>query len=366
MTANGNVDWSAVEQIYQEVVDLPQADRLSAVQERCKHSPELLQKVVSLLANTDEEKDCSTQCAPSRVKEHSLVGKTVDKYTLVYSLGAGGMGHVYEATTEQPKRTVAFKLFSQVLRSRQGMQRFKTEIEVLGNLSHPNIATMYDAGTWDDGEGGVPWFAMELVKDSRTIIEYCANRRPPKKERLELFLRVCEAVVHAHQKGIIHRDLKPSNILVDKNGQVKIIDFGIARVTGSDLAVTTIGTSTGQIMGTIAYMSPEQCRGDTQSIDLRSDVYSLGIVLYELLTGSRPFDLSKTTMLGAAQMIQEGVPKDPRTIAPNLPTDLATIILKAIEKEPDRRYQSTSALADDIKRFLDNEPIIAAPPSVAY
>ena len=367
MSLDDNIDWVAVEQIYQEVVALPNADRLAAVQKKCTNAPVEMREVLALLSNTDKTVDepfCDY--TPPTKLDHTLVGRTIDKYTLVSSLGAGGMGHVYEATMEQPKRSVAFKLFSQVLRSRQGVQRFKTEIEVLGNLSHPNIAKLYDAGTWDDGEGGVPWFAMELIRDGRTIIEYCASHRPSQHERLALFLRVCNAVTHAHQRGIVHRDLKPSNILVDKNGEVKIIDFGIARVTGSDLAVTTIGTSTGQIMGTIAYMSPEQCRGETRSIDLRSDVYSLGIVLYELLTGSRPFDLSNTTMLGAAQLIQEVAPKDPRTVAPALQKDLATIVLKAIEKEPDRRYQSSAVLAEDVLHFLENEPITATPPSVAY
>ena len=366
MKQSGNVDWVVIEQIYQYVVNLPEEDREKVTKEHCKDDEALYEAVTSLLANTDDEDENTSGVAPPSTDNVQVIGKTIDKYTIVSSLGAGGMGHVYEATTEQPKRSVAFKLFSRLLRSRQSVQRFKTEIEVLGNLSHPNIAKLYDAGMWDDGEGGVPWFAMELVQGSKTIIEYCASQRQPLKGRLELFLRTCAAVVHAHNRGIIHRDLKPSNILVAENGRVKIIDFGIARVTDSDIAVTTIGTNVGQMIGTIAYMSPEQCRGDNQEIDLRSDVYSLGIVFYELLVGQRPFDLTNKTILGAAQIIQEDAPKNPRSISSSLHKDIDTIAMKAIEKDVDRRYQSVAELSNDVRRYLDNQPITAVPPTTLY
>jgi serine/threonine-protein kinase RIO1/thiol-disulfide isomerase/thioredoxin len=225
---------------------------------------------------------------------------------------------------------------------------------------------VYESGTHDAGTERVPYFAMEYIPNAKTITEYASEKNLGTRARLELFARVCDAVHHGHQKGIIHRDLKPGNILVDPTGEPRIIDFGVARATDSDMAVTTLQTDVGQLVGTIQYMSPEQCDADPQDIDTRSDVYSLGVILYELLCGKRPYEVRGLGVTGAAAAIRDCEPKSPGTIDPRLRGDLETIALTAMAKERDRRYQSAFGLAQDIRRYLRGDAIAARPPSLVY
>lgn len=296
----------------------------------------------------------------------ALIGQTIGHYRIRSVIASGGMGTVFEAVQESPRRIVALKVVKHGIASRSALRRFEYESQILARLRHPGIAQVYEAGTHDDNAGAVPYFAMEYIPNARPITDYVREKKLSTHERLELFTKVCDAVHHGHQKGIIHRDLKPGNILVDSQGQPKVIDFGVARATDSDLAVTTLQTDVGQLIGTLQYMSPEQCDADPHDIDTRSDVYALGIVLYEMLSEQLPYDVTKVAVYEAARVIREIAPAKLSSFNRRLRGDIETIALKAMEKERDRRYHSAADLGADISRYLSNEPIIARPPSVIY
>jgi tetratricopeptide (TPR) repeat protein/predicted Ser/Thr protein kinase len=289
----------------------------------------------------------------------------IGQYRILGVLGEGGMGIVYRAEQESPRRTVALKVIKAGAESRALLKRFEHEGQVLGWLQHPGIAQIFEAGTADTGQGLQPFFAMEFVR-GQSLIRYAAAQKLGLSQRLELIAKVCDAVHHAHQKGVIHRDLKPGNILVDDSGQPKVLDFGVARVTDADIRTTTLQTDVGQLVGTIAYMSPEQVAGDSRQLDTRSDVYALGVILYELLAGRVPFDVSRQTIPQAARMITEEEPTSLSSINRIFRGDIETIVAKALEKDKNRRYQSAAGLAADIRRCLSDEPISARPASAVY
>ncbi len=293
----------------------------------------------------------------------SLIGTKIGGFSLKRIIGSGGMGTVYEAMQEQPRRRVAVKMMKRGITSKSALRRFEFESQLLGRLRHPGIAQVYEAGTHDDGSGGVPYFAMEYISSARSLTQYVQEKKFSTRERLVLFAKVCDAVQHGHLKGIVHRDLKPDNILVDSSGQPKIIDFGVARSTDSDLAVTTLQTDVGQLVGTLQYMSPEQVEADPSDIDARSDVYALGVVLYELLTGNPPYDVRQAAIHEAVRMVREEEPTKLSTIDRHLRGDIETIAIKALEKDRDHRYQSATAMQEDIGHYLADEPIAAKPPS---
>jgi serine/threonine protein kinase len=273
------------------------------------------------------------------------------------------MGVVYEAEQEQPRRTVALKVIKPGMTSPELLRRFEQESLALARLQHPAIAQIHEAGTADTGFGPQPYFAMELIR-GQSLRDYVQEHDLNTRQRLQLMVRICEGVQHAHQRGLIHRDLKPGNILVDETGQPKILDFGVVRVTDGDVE-TTRQTHLGQLVGTLAYMSPEQALRDPLEVDTRSDVYALGVILYELLAGRLPYDLSRKPH-EAARTIQEEDPTPLSSISRVYRGDIETIVVKALEKDKVRRYASASGLAADIQRYLNDEPIAARSPSATY
>ena len=287
----------------------------------------------------------------------------IGHYRIVRLLGEGGMGTVYEAEQDRPRRRVALKVIRPGMASPELLRRFEQESQALGRLQHPGIAQIYEAGTADTGFGSQPYFAMEFIAGQH-LLYYAGARTLTVRERLELMARICEAVHHAHQRGLIHRDLKPSNILVDENGQPKILDFGVARVTDCD-AHATRQTDVGQLVGTLAYMSPEQVLADPLELDTRSDVYALGVILYELLAKRLPYNLGGN-LHEAVQAIREEDPAPLSSVSRVYRGDIETIVATALSKEKARRYGSAAEMAADIRRHLQDEPIVARPPSTTY
>ncbi len=369
--ADEDLFWRA-KALFLELRGLPalaRAERLAAAE------PGLRREVESLLSHhrpSEEGFDESSLADAVKGAVQDMLGpqrlpERLGHFRILRAIGEGGMGVVYEAEQEDPRRRVALKVIRPGMVTRSLLQRFRHEAQVLAQLKHPGIAQIYEAGTSDTGAGGQPFFAMELVA-GRPLLEHAATLRPP--GRLELVARVCDAHHHAHQKGVIHRDLKPANILVepgaDELGQPKILDFGVARATDADMQTVTMRTDVGQLVGTVPYMSPEQAAGDPADLDFRSDIYSLGIIAYELLAGRLPYPVQGKLIHEAVRVIREEEASRLSSVSRVFRGDVETIIAKALEKDKERRYQSAAELAADIRRHLRDEPIVARPASALY
>ncbi len=354
-----NDRFSLLRDLYEKVVELPESERRAYLQQACKGDDALRRDVEELLAADEQVGDFLATPAVT------WVGKTIDHYTVKSIIAEGGMGILLRAEQSEPRRDVALKLIRRDIISDSMLRRFKLEAEVLGRLDHPGIAQIFDAATTKTGRGEQPYFAMELI-DGETLTDYAAHHALKPRERVELMSRVCDAVHHAHQKGVIHRDLKPANILVRPDGQPKVVDFGVARITNSDLQATTMHTEIGQVIGTLPYMSPEQVGGRQDDLDTSSDIYALGVVCYELLTGELPYELKGRSLPEAARIITDEDAKTLTSVGSRHPADLETIVGKCLEKDRDRRYGSAGELADDLRRFLNDEPIAARPSSAVY
>ena len=287
---------------------------------------------------------------------------TIGTYRILGLIGEGSMGIVYRAEQQNPQRIVALKVIRVGIASAEHLRRFERESELLGRLQHPGITRIYEAGTVNWGGGEQPYFAMEFI-DGLPLDASMPDRGS--RYYLELMAKICDAVNHAHQRGIIHRDLKPTNILVDETGQPKILDFGVAHVADSDAQITR-QTDMGQLIGTIAYMSPEQVLADPMALDVRSDVYALGIILYELLARKAPYDIKRKTLPEVVRIIREQDPAPLSSVNRRYRGDVETIVAKALEKDKERRYLSAADLAADIRRYLADEPILARPASAGY
>ncbi len=361
-----------VEAIFHEALDIAAPDRATFVAQRSNHDAEVITEVMALLAGCEESDAMMERPAAELVRSvagqaHALP-KNVGPFRIVRLLGEGGMGSVYEAEQDSPRRRVALKVVHGSAWSNAVKRRFEHEIEILAQLQHPGIARLYQAGIADIGGTSNAYFAMELI-DGEPLTRYLRSRSISLPEQLELLARVCDAVHHAHQRGIIHRDLKPANILVeppgssgDSIGQPKVLDFGIARDTGADSA--TIMTRAGEFVGTLGYMSPEQC--DALPLDTRSDVYALGIVCFEALAGRLPIAVLGQPVTDAITLMRTSSPTRLGALRADLKGDVETVIHKALEREPDRRYESASELAADLRRIVRNEPILARPASGLY
>lgn len=369
-----------VEEVFLAAVEAG-ADRwVSVIESRCGSDTELRAEVEGLLGchRDDGGEGVLDRAAPVGQSllqgfEKAALGEVplpptgkIGHYKISRVLGAGGMGAVYVGEQDRPRRTVALKVIRPGYRSQQVLKRMEHEAELLGRLHHPGIAQIYEAGTADAwGQGPQPFFAMELV-DGPTITEYANNKKLDARERLRLMAGVCDAVQHAHQRGVIHRDIKPGNILVGVDGQPKVLDFGVARATNNDLYMTTLQTSVGQMIGTLPYMSPEQVAADPDQIDTRTDVYALGVVIYELLTGQLPHNLRNRPIPEAARMIRDDVPPRVGAVRRELRGEVEIIVARAMEKDKARRYGSAAELAADIRRYLAGDPIWAKRDSGFY
>ncbi len=368
--------YERLRELFLSVCDLPAEQQAAALDEHCTDDPSMKNDILALLAMDAKEKGLLESPTLTENIQRQLTEalatqtetptpKTIGNYRIVRKLGDGGMGTVFEAQQDHPRRTVALKIIRFGLASEKMLKRFEHEAHVLGLLQHPGIAQIYEAGTADTGSGPQPYFAMELVP-GEPLSSYAKQRDLGIRQCLELVSKLCDAIQHAHTKGVVHRDLKPGNILVTEDGQPKILDFGVARATDSDIRTTTLQTDIGQLIGTIPYMSPEQAGGSPDEIDTRSDVYSLGVLLYELLTNRLPYELKEKMIHEAVRVIREEEPTRLSSVNPQLRGDIETIVAKALEKDKDRRYQTAGELAADIRRYLNDEPIVARQASAMY
>jgi eukaryotic-like serine/threonine-protein kinase len=383
--------------IFNAAVKLPKEQRPEFLDAACPGNPQLRAEVEGLLQEHDGAGSFLSRpaAAPPATDLFRPItegpGTVIGPYKLLQQIGEGGFGVVYMAEQQRPvRRKVALKIIKPGMDTREVIARFESERQALALMDHPNIARVLDAGATESGR---PYFVMELVKGV-PITEYCDKNALPTDKRLALFIKVCQAVQHAHQKGVIHRDLKPSNIMVTLHDGLpvpKVIDFGVSKATSQQLTEKTLFTAYGQMIGTPAYMSPEQAEMSGLDIDTRSDTYSLGVLLYELLTGTTPFDGKRLREAGFVEMqriIREEAPPrpstrvstmgdaltvvsthrstDPKKLGQQLRGDLDVIVMKAMEKDRSRRYDTPNAFADDIQRFLDHEAIVARPASAAY
>jgi eukaryotic-like serine/threonine-protein kinase len=371
-------------------------ERAAYLDEACAKHAELRAQVDGLLAAA--EKAGSFMPGPAIARSEMELfphiserpGTVIGPYKLLQQIGEGGMGVVFMAEQTEPiQRTVALKIIKPGMDTRQVIARFEAERQALAMMDHPNIAKVLDAGTTESGR---PYFVMELVKGV-PITKYCDDKQLPVRARLELLLPVCQAIQHAHQKGLIHRDIKPSNVLVaeyDERAVPEVIDFGVAKATAQKLTDRTMFTEFGQVIGTLEYMSPEQAKFNQLDIDTRSDIYSLGVMLYELLTGSTPFErkrLSEAPFDEVLRIIREEEPpkpstrlstvegqpeiaasrdSEPKKLSGLVRGELDWIAMKALDKDRDRRYGTANSLAADIERYLSNETVEACPPSATY
>ena len=390
-----------------EITD--ETERSKLLDSACQGDMELRAKVEKFLASKAPAENFFSECAAAIVAstedsdflagfgaepaaDNSIgdpVGTSIGPYKLLQKIGEGGCGVVYMAEQEKPvRRRVALKIIKLGMDTKSVIARFEAERQALALMDHPNIARVLDAGATETGR---PYFVMELVHGVR-ITECCDANKLATRQRLELFIQVCQAIQHAHQKGVIHRDIKPSNILVatlDGRLVPKVIDFGIAKAMEEKLTDKTLFTMFGHFIGTPAYMSPEQAQTSGMDIDTRSDIYSLGVLLYELLTGKTPFDQKDLMAAGIDEMRKTLSDREPHRPSTKLDTltqtdltltaerrhmeprnlrlalrgDLDWIVMKALEKDRVRRYQTANGLAVDVQRYLDDEPVLARPPA---
>ncbi len=346
-------------EIFDASESLQGQEREKYLVESCGGDAKLRARVETLLAARDQMG--SFLAVPAMVwRESGIEGFTIDEV-----IAEGGMGIVLKATQESPHRTVAIKLIRGGQLKEQNRQRFELEAEVLGRLNHPGVARIFEMGTTAREKHTYPYFVMEFI-DGLPLTEYADQQGLSTRARLELIVAICQAVHHVHLRGVIHRDLKPSNILVDRDGHAKVLDFGVARVADTEENLTVAHTGGAQILGTLPYMSPEQVSGQSEDLDLRSDIYSLGVLTFELLTGRLPLAFKDGLLVEAVRVITYEEPASLNFETGEFDSDLDTVVAKSLRKTPDRRYESAEAFGKDLERYLANQPVAARPTTTFY
>ena len=373
--------WTRVKELVADALERPPSERDSFLDTACD-DPAVRSRVLELLAAEQDSSafledpppiPVSRIAVPTRFASDDRIGgassgaeQGVGGFVVTRRrLASGASGDVYEAVQDHPSRRVALKVLRHALLSPTAAARFEREAELLAQLHHPGIAQVFAAGVDEPTE--IAFIAMELVDQARTLTAFAEEHKLSSEQRVELLIRVCEAAQHAHERSIVHRDLKPANILVDEAGNPRIVDFGVARIIKPEGATQTIQTRRGDVVGTLAYMSPEQCDTSPDAdIDARADVYALGVLLFELLTSRRPIDVDALPIDEALRAIRLEPPPTAHSINPAVPAPVAAIAAKALRKNPADRYPSAAALASDLRRALDDKPVTARSPSILY
>lgn len=367
------VPWQRIRPILDEVLELNGTERAERIEALCAEDPQFRLEVQRLVALEDEAVDSKQAARLEATSFHKAFGvesglapgREYGGYRIEREVGAGGMGRVYEATQLNPLRRVALKVLLPGMGGESHLKRFKREAALLARLQHPGVAQVYDAGIWADSDGAPwPFFVMEYVEGSRSLTQYAEEEQLDVRSRVRVVAEICEAVHHGHTKGVLHRDLKPNNLLVSPEGRPKVIDFGVGRAVDIEATVQAELTKTGELVGTIRYMSPEQITG--AEIDARSDVYALGVVLYELLCGRWPYGDMEGDWTKLALAITQVETVRPGLLEPALRDDLEWVLVRALEKDPHRRYPTARALGEELQRYLDGFPVLASRPSLSY
>jgi serine/threonine protein kinase len=356
-------NFQRVKELFRSAVALEPTARRAFLEQACPGDDTLRFEVEELLRHSDASQADFLLHAPAASPHRAAAPLNIPGFLLHERIAVGASSVVYRARQLQPRREVAVKVLRVDALGPAALERFGREAQILATLQHPGIAHVYGAGVADGAGEATPWIAMELVHGA-TLERYCASAQPSLSALLRLFVELCRALEHAHARGIVHRDLKPSNVMVDETGRVRVLDFGVARLTDPEREPRERATRAGALLGTLSYMAPEQARGEHADVTPAADVYALGALLFELIRGRLPLEVGNLELLDALRAVVEVEPARLRDGRPDISSELDAVVGKCLEKDPGLRYAHAGALADDLQRYLDNRPVLARRPSL--